>query len=82
MGILMAMSAIAFEGSFWLVLVPRLRRYAIPLYAAAGLSMHTTIYIAQYANFFPFMLLYLVFLPIERVFPAGASPPAASAQTS
>jgi len=75
LGVLMAAGALAFEGGFWLVLVPRLRRYVIPLFVAAGLGMHTTIYFAQNAPFFTFMLLYLVFVPVERLFRGGATRP-------
>ena len=67
LGILMAMFAVAYEGLFWLVLVPRVRRWAVPMFLAAGVMLHVGIFVLQSAPFFMWMVLYFVWLPWERL---------------
>lgn len=64
--ILMALGAVAFEGLFWLILVPRLRRL-VPVFLLGGAMLHVGIFIMQGAPFFHWMILYLTWLPWEKV---------------
>ena len=61
----LAIGAVAFESSFWLTLVPRLRRW-VPLFIVGGVGLHLGIYLLQQAPFFTFMVLYLTWVPVER----------------
>ena len=76
--VLMAVGAVAFESSFWLLLIPRVRRLpgVLPLMLLAGVGLHGGIYVLQQAPFFQFMVLYLTWVPWERWFGAtrGAPP--------
>ena len=76
--VLMAVGAVAFEASFWLILIPRLRRLpgALPLVLLGGVGLHGGIYLLQQAPFFQFMVLYLTWVPWERWFGSarGAAP--------
>lgn len=73
LGILMAMFAVAYEGLFWLVLVPRVKRWTIPAFVVMGVMLHVGIYVLQSAPFFMWMVLYLTWLPWERL--PGLRPP-------
>ena len=61
---LMSISAVMFEVSFPLVLV--FRRWW-PLFILAGASMHIGIFILQAAPFWQFLVLYLVWVPWEKL---------------
>ncbi len=63
--VLLAVGAVTFESSFWMVLLPQWRRF-IPLILVAGVGMHLGIYVLQQAPFFQFMVLYLTWVPFER----------------
>ena len=65
-GIVMAVFAVAFEGLFWLVLLPWFRRWAA-VFVVAGLSLHLGIYMLQKAPFFMWMVLYATWVPWERL---------------
>ena len=67
LAILMAVFAVAYEGLFWLVLVPRVRRWAVPAFLAAGFMLHVGIFVLQNAPFFMWLALYCVWLPWERL---------------
>lgn len=64
LALLMALFAVVFETTFFVAL---LYRRLVPLYVIAGLSMHLGIFILQAAPFWQFMLLYLAFVPLERI---------------
>ncbi|HEX7008437.1 MAG TPA: hypothetical protein VF184_00550 [Phycisphaeraceae bacterium] len=67
-GVCVAMSifAVVFELAFWLALVfPRL----VPVMLLGGVAMHVGIFIAQAAPFWQFLVLYLAFLPLEKLPP-------------
>ncbi|MEL7087701.1 MAG: hypothetical protein AAGL98_04555, partial [Planctomycetota bacterium] len=64
--IALGLGAVVFELCFWMVLVPRFRR-VVPWFIAAGLMMHLGIYVLQKASFFSWMLLYLTWVPWERL---------------
>ncbi|MEM7576466.1 MAG: HTTM domain-containing protein [Planctomycetota bacterium] len=71
LGIAFAVGAVVFDALFWTVLLPRFKRLAwlwpvVPLFLLAGTAMHITIYVAQAAPFFQFLVLYLTFVPWER----------------
>ncbi|MEM9420096.1 MAG: HTTM domain-containing protein [Planctomycetota bacterium] len=65
--ILMSVAAVAYEGLFWLALVPRLKRYAVPMFLAGGVMLHLGIFFLQAAPFFMWMTLYGVWFPWERL---------------
>ena len=69
LAILMSLFAVAYEGLFWLVLVPRLRRWTVPVVLTMGVMLHLGIFVLQSAPFFMWMVLYLTWLPWERVVP-------------
>lgn len=60
--ILISVGAVAFEMSFWLVMVPRLRWLRLPI-LLGGAAMHTGIYFLQGAPFFTFTVIYLTWVP-------------------
>ncbi|MEX0653766.1 MAG: HTTM domain-containing protein [Phycisphaeraceae bacterium] len=67
----MSFFAVGFELAFPLVL---LFRRLVPWFVIAGLSMHMGIFVLQAAPFWQFMLLYLVFVPVERVWDWARQP--------
>ncbi|MEM8783852.1 MAG: hypothetical protein AAGE65_13490 [Planctomycetota bacterium] len=71
LGVAFAAGALAFDALFWTVLLPRFRKLRwlwpiVPAFLIAGTAMHVTIYVAQAAPFFQFLVLYLTFVPWER----------------
>ncbi len=66
LGIVMAIGAVTFEGLFFLVLIPRLRRL-VPLILLMGLAMHLGIHFLHRASFFTWLVLYLTWVPWERI---------------
>ncbi|MEM1445898.1 MAG: hypothetical protein AAGF84_07580 [Planctomycetota bacterium] len=71
LGIAFAAGAVVFDALFWMVLLPRFKKLAwlwpiVPMFLIAGAVMHITIYVAQAAPFFQFVVLYLTFVPWER----------------
>lgn len=63
--VILAFGAVAFESTFWLILIPKFKRL-IPFVLLAGVGMHGGIYLLQQAPFFQFMVLYLAWVPFER----------------
>ncbi len=74
-GVLFAVGALAFEALFFVVLFARCAwfrripgwRLVVPAFLLAGACMHLTIWIAQAAPFFQFLVLYLTWVPWERL---------------
>ncbi len=62
-GIVMAVGAVAFELSFFVVMFSRRSRWLI---FPAGIGMHMGIFILQAAPFFTFMILYSLWIPWEK----------------
>lgn len=65
LGVAMAVGAVVFEGLFFLVLIPRLRRW-VPLILLMGVTMHLGIHFLHRASFFTWLVLYLTWVPWER----------------
>jgi hypothetical protein len=63
----MAVSAVGYEGLFWLILIPRLRKWTVPAVLACGVMLHLGIFFLQSAPFFMWMTLYGVWVPWERL---------------
>ena len=59
----LAVGAVSLELTFFVTLVRRLRRLW-PLWLVGGFMMHLSIYLLQGATFFPFMVLYILWLPV------------------
>ncbi len=71
LGVLFAVGAVVFDALFWMTLLPRFRKLrwmwpVVPMFLLAGVGMHVTIYVAQAAPFFQFLVLYLTWVPFER----------------
>lgn len=59
----LSVATVLFEGTFFVtVFIRRVR----PLYLAAGVAMHMLIFLMQRADFWQFLVLYVVFLPVDE----------------
>ncbi len=65
-GILFAVGALAFEALFFVILFKRFRMLT-PVFLLVGTGMHLTIWLAQAAPFFQYLVLYLTWVPWERL---------------
>ena len=60
----MSVATIVFECGFIAALFVR---RLLPIFLLAGLAMHLGIYVMMAAPFFQLMLMYIVFVPFERL---------------